>query len=132
MTKQVRTSKNVSNGNTMPSIKEQRNGLKNGNKVCKSLSGCLKVIAATWSDGYKSAFSPYLSYQVINGRNVKDVLAACMTETDGTAYYTATRAVLDKDGNKTEQRETYHKVIVNWSPNALYRTLKEKSEQVTK
>ena len=55
-----------------------------------------------------------------------------MTETEGTAYYTATRAVLDKDGNKTEQRETYHKIIVNWSPNALYRTLKEKSEQVTK
>lgn len=111
---------------------ENLQALKDANRECKTLSGACKIIAAFWSNGYKTAFSQFgISYNTFEN-DVPSIIEMCQQNEDGKIYLTKQVRVLDENKQpiKNEDGRTYKKVstdvvVTVWTPNILYKVLEQ-------
>lgn len=111
---------------------ENLQALKDANRECRTLSGACKIIAAFWSNGYKTAFSRFgISYNTFK-TDVPAIIEMCQKNDEGKIYLTKQVRVLDENKQpiKNEDGRTYKKVAADvavtvWTPNTLYKVLEQ-------
>lgn len=109
--------------------KAEMQGLKEGNKAVKTLSGAIAQVRTFWSKGYKKAFAEIgLKFEDIDYKKLEPIL---QRNTEGIIFIVEAVRVKDAEGNyiKDEkghyQREDAQVPVTMWTANKLFDCCKQ-------
>lgn len=102
--------------------------LRNANKESKSISGCIKIIAKLWGNGYSEAFTYFgVTYKELT----ISLLDKCQKDAQGNVYIVIRKARKDEQGNNILDEkgkkvyDEYNKVVTTWTPATLWKALEQ-------
>lgn len=109
--------------------KIEAEGLKEGNKAVKTISGAIAQCRTFWSKGYKKAFAEIgITFEMLEYKK----LEAIMQKNDnGVIYIVEDIRIKDADNNYIKDEKGHYKKeqqpveVKNWSVNKLFDCLKQ-------
>lgn len=113
----------------MKRTKAEMQGLKDGNKAVRTLSGAIAQVKTFWSKGYKKAFAEIgISYDMLDYKKLEPIM---QKDENGIIFIVEAVKVKDAEGNYTKDEKGHYlreekRVPVNmWTANKLFDCLKQ-------
>lgn len=109
--------------------KVEAQGLRDGNKAVKTLSGAIAQVKTFWSKGYKKAFAEIgISFDMLDYKKLEPI----MQKDENCVIYTVEAVrIKDADGNYIKDEKGHYKreeqnvPIKAWTANKLFDCLKQ-------
>ena len=109
--------------------KIEAQGLKDGNKAVKTLSGAITQVKTFWGKGYKKAFAEIgITFKMLDYKNLEPMM---QKDENGIIYTVEDVRIKDADSNYIKDENGHYKkerqnVPVNvWTANKLFDCLKQ-------
>lgn len=113
----------------MKRTKIEAQGLKDGNKAVKTLSGAITQVRTFWSKGYKAAFAEIgITFEMLDYKKLEPIM---QKDEKGVIYTVEDVRIKDIDNNYIKDEKGHYKKeqkaveVKNWSVNKLFDCLKQ-------
>lgn len=104
-------------------------GLREGNKAVKTVSGAIAQVRTFWSKGYKKAFAEIgISFDMLDYKKLQPIM---QKDKEGVIYIVEAVRIKDTDGNYIKDEKGHYKKeeqnvpVKMWSVNKLFDCLKQ-------
>jgi hypothetical protein len=109
--------------------KVEAQGLKDGNKAVKTLSGAITQVKTFWSKGYKTAFTEIgVTFEMLDYKKLEPMM---QKDGDGIIYTVEAVRIKDENDNYIKDEKGHYKKeeqdvpVTVWTANKLFDCLKQ-------